>query len=405
VTKHQQPQRPQSPESRAGGLTTIHSGRPLPDGTPSGSIIGTTAGGRLHLFVTTPRIESYHLALDANGDLAEPPTGTSLPPVHSLAAASNALLVTCAGEYDGRAGPVLARLDLTGSPTDRCDLPITGTVTQWPKIAASSQTAWCTWTTIRNAPRTSPVPSISDALARGGASDRVGEAWWIASWAPRSEFGLHPVVEELAGVDGDEVMDLAVTAEGKRVLAVGLLGGTGRAGRIGVRVLESGKQTAAGDVPDVGNPAFLRAYAGPGGWWILWKERAGGVLLARRLRYGVEPGVAGAWEPPLRLYKTDRPERVYDAHLIIDQAGGRAGDTAAVALLVRVAAAGGGGVGSRFRDLVALLLPRDGTGAGYRELDEPGTGWSASGWLAGRLVLIHGSTSPRVTVLAPSASR
>jgi hypothetical protein len=195
------------------------------------------------------------------------------------------------------------------------------------------------------------------------------------------------------------VAELAVAADRDRLLVAGLLGGAGRPARIGLRVLAGGRQVAAGEVPDAGNPAFLRAYPGPDGWWIVWKERAGGALLVRRLGYGAAPGAVGAWGPPLRLYRTSSPERIHDARLILERPAG-AGGPGAVALLVRVAAAGGRG--NRFRDLVALLLPRDGTVDGFHELGEPGTGYSAGGWLDGRLVLVHGTSRPLVTVLAPA---
>jgi hypothetical protein len=205
-------------------------------------------------------------------------------------------------------------------------------------------------------------------------------------------------------------VELAVAGNGERVLVAGLVGAAGRGGRILVRLLGGGREAAGGEmaggemvggemaggvVPDAGNPVFLRTYAGPRGWWVMWKERIGGVLLVRQLRYGATPGVAGAWDPPLRLYRTRPSERVHDAHLLVDRGAGL------VALLVRVAAAGGRGA-NRFRDLVALLLPRDGTLAGYRELSEPGTGYSAGGWVDGRLVLVHGADRPLVTVLSPA---
>ncbi len=358
-------------QDRAGGLTTVHSGLPLPDAALAGPVVGATAGDRLHLLTAAPRAQAWHLALDPDGRPVAPPAGTGLPAVHSLAAGPDALLVSCTSERDGRSVPVLARLGLDGRVADRGELPVAGTLTQWPKLTTTGRTTWSAWTT-------------------GGTPD---DRWWAAEWRDGAAVADLAALE-LAPGGGDEVVDLAVAGNGERVLVAGLLGGVGQAGRIRVRLLEGGRQVAACDVPDAGNPAFLRVYAGPRAWWVLWKERAGGVLLARRLRYEVEPA-AGAWDPPLRLYKTRTPERVYDAHLIIDRAGG------AVALLVRVAAAGGGDR-NRFRDRVAMLLPRDGTAAGYRELDEPGTGWSASGWLAGRLVLVHGATNPRVTVLAPA---
>jgi hypothetical protein len=351
---------------RAGGLTTVHSGLPLPGAPPAGPVAGAAAGGRLHLLGAAPRAEAWHLALDPDGRPVAPPAGTGLPAAHSLAAGPDSLLVSCTGERGGRSVPVLARLALDGRVTDRGDLPLTGTLTHWPELTTTGRTTWAAWTTA------------------GPAGDRC----WLAEWRDGTSVAdLAPV--ELAAGDGGAVIDLAVAGGEERVLVASLLGGVGRPARIGLRVLADGQQVVTGEVPDAGDPAFLRVRAGPGGWWFLWKERAGGVLVARRLRYGT----GGGWDPPLALYRTGAPERVYDAHLVPAASG-------EIALLVRVAAARGGDV-HRFRDLVALL-PADGAVDGFRQLDEPGTAWSAAGWLDGRLLLVHGTTRPLVTVLAPA---
>lgn len=355
-----------------GGLAIVHTGRV---DAPPGPVAGTAAGDRLHLFGTgRGEAGGWHLALDPDGDPVAGPARTGLPAVRSLAPAADTVLVTCA---NGPGAPVLARVARDGSVTCRTGLPLDEPLGQWPRVAATSSTSWYAWTTRQDG----------------------GELWWLArrpalaGLERRSGHEARPVW----GTRGS-VRDLAVAAQGATVLVAGLVGDAGQPARIVVRVSEGGRLTGVAEVPDVANPAFLRVYAGARAWWVLWKERIGGALLARRLRYGRAPNDPRAWDPPMSLYRTRPPHRVHDAHLIM---GGPAGGVTAVALLVRVAAAGG----HRYRDLVAQLLPRDGTAAGFRELTEPGTGWSAGGWLDGRLVLVHGRSRPHVTVLAPTTTR
>jgi hypothetical protein len=360
-----------------GGLAIVHSGLL---GLPPEPVIGTAAGGRLHLF-GTGESGGWHLALDRDGVPVGEAVRTGLPGVRSLAATGDALLVSCAGERDGRPVPVLARVSFDGAVTDRAELALAGPLGRWPTVATTSSTTWYAWTTRHR-------------------EKENGAWWWVASQPARAgvpSWDGAGCGEQLGWSRG--VKELAVAALGAAVMVAGLVGGAGRvgagereerAGRIVVRLAEGGREVGTGEVPDVRNPAFLRAYAGPRGWWVVWKERAEGGLLGRRLPYGAAPDAVGAWDPPLRLYRTRAPDRVHDAHLIVDGGG-------AVALRVRVAAAGS----RRYRDLVASLLPTDGTAAGLRELSEPGTGWSAGGWLDGRLVLVHGARGPRVTVLKP----
>lgn len=363
-----------------GGLAIVHTG--LLD-LPPEAVIGTAAGGRLHLF-GTGESGGWHLALDRDGVPVGEVVDTGLPAVRSLAATADAVLVSCAGERDGRPVPVLARVTWEGTVTDRVELALGGPLGRWPTVATTSSTAWWVWTTHHP----------------GKGS---GVWWWVAGQPVPA--GVRRWEAVGSGVQlgwSRRLKELAVAAQGAGVMVAGLVGAVGRdgpeegvgrderVGRIVVRVAEGEREVGVGEVPDAGNPAFLRAYAGPGGWWLVWKERASGGLLGRRLRYGAAPDAVGAWDPPLRLYRTRAPDRVHDAHLIVDPGG-------AVALLVRVAAAGS----RRYRDLVASLLPTDGTAAGLRELSEPGMGWSAGGWLDGRLVLVHGARGPRVTVLSP----
>ncbi len=358
------------PESSpVGGLAVIHSGLPLAGvaGTAGpGPVLGAAGGNWLHCFTGTPRTKAQYFRLDHDGVLVEPPVATGLPPVHSVAGGPDELLVSCVDEVDGRAAPLLARVGFDGRVGRRGHLPIEGTLTRWPTLARSPETACCAWSS-----------------SNGEHHD------WIAELV-----GDEPV-ERLVPVDigaGPEATDLSVAAIGSDVLMASLLRGPPR---VSLRRLRHGRVVTADELLDIGNPTFLRLYGGTRGWWLLWAE-PNGTLLVRRLQPSAED-LAGGWEQPRAVYRAGPVDRVFDAHLLVGPVD--------AALLVRVSQPGGAHR-HHFRDLLTVLAHEDDAPHSFLELSEPGTGYSAGGWVSGRLVVVHGAVQPLVTVLAhPSGER
>ena len=329
-----------------------------------GPLIGTPLRERLHLFTGQPASEAQHMALDASGAVVVAPHALGLPAVHAAAPAGEQLLLVCGARSSDGGKPVLARIDPSGSVSDRRDLEVTGTLQHWPQPAYADDEATAVW-------------------ASGGDL-------WFCSWRGREEFSpthLETPSHEVVGLD---------VATGSRGALIAYHAGTEA---VELRLVRDGLLDASRSVAGPGRVGLARAYASGAEWWLVWQCDGDPAPRLQRFDQALQP-----LGPLKHLIRPAGGERVRDIRLAI-------ADQDRIAVTVELATPQLGPVieatpgrvvraqALRLRQLIAAVSP-EGTVSQLVELAEPDTGVQIAAWLGSRLVTVASSRPPLVAVLA-----
>ncbi len=329
-----------------------------------GPLVGAPLGERLHLFTGQPASEAQHMAIDASGAVVVAPHPLGLPTVHAAASAGKQLLLVCAGRGSDGGKPVLARIDPSGSVSDRTDLEVTGTLQHWPQPAYVDDEATVVW-----------------------ASD--GELW-LCSWRGRMEFSpthLERPSHRVVGLD---------VAPGARGALIAYHSGTEA---VELRHLRRGLLDASRSVAGPGRVGLARPYASGAEWWLVWQSDGDSAPRLQRFDQALQP-----LGPLKHLIRPAAGERVRDIRLAI-------ADQDRIAVTVELATPHLGPVieatpgrvvraqAQRLRQLIAAVSP-DGTVSQFAQLAEADTGVQIAAWLGARLVTVASSRPPVVEVLA-----
>jgi len=316
-------------------LSPCVAGRPLPLRPPP-NLHGVVLGDALHLFGGPPNRTATHLALDADGQVVADPHDTGLPAVHDATRFGADALVSCTGSRDGASVPVLAVVAAGGAVRWHYDLPAPGGVAQWARVAAGGRAVWAV---------DRPARYLSGTVAAG------------------------PAVVYEPEIAPEPAIALAAAAAGSRTFLATVL-----EDRLVIRLLDGGTVRAERELPEA---VFARVAAVPDGWLLLCLVRETRTMTLTRM----DPDLRETGHTGLEF-----PAEVFDAWLVVDDHDQEA---------LRVRLAGPRGRRSAMRDLVAPVR----TPTAAVTLSEPGTGFSAAGWIGSRLVLVHGVDNPCVTVL------
>jgi hypothetical protein len=256
----------------------------------------------------------------------------------------------------------LAALDGGGRLLGTAELALAGPLAHWPQPLDLGGRAWLVWA------EGQPSGPASVRACRWEVGERPGPALELAAAG--------------AGVAGLDVAG----AGGAGLLA--WFAGDGPVHLVGLRDGRAGPEWSAR-----GERAVLaRVAPAPDGWWLLWLGREAGPASLQRLDAGLAPVGAPL---PVAEAGPGPGASVRDARLLPRDLPG--GGATALAWQ-RATPAPGRPHGQRLEELVAAAPGLDPA----ITLAEPSLAYRAGGWLGERLVLVHGSSDPLVTVLAPA---